>query len=95
MRVNPLAKVDANTRRKLREERDAARRDTRLKARFLSYRMNVPTADESELLLSVDDFELGDVAARRDTHRAAYRGRGPWRRALLVSSRGRLAIGTV
>ena len=56
MRCNPLARIDANTRRKLREERDAARRDTRLKARFLSYRLNLPTSDESELLLTVDDW---------------------------------------
>ena len=42
---------------KLREERDDARGDTRLKARFLSYRLNVPSADESTVLLSVDDWK--------------------------------------
>ena len=61
-RVNPLTAVSADFRRKLLEERDAARRDTRLKARFLSYRLNVPTGDESTMLLTVDDFER--MAAR-------------------------------
>ena len=56
-RVNPLVAVSADFRAKLREERDAARRDSRLKARFLSYRLNVPTGDESTMLLTVDDWE--------------------------------------
>ena len=56
-RCNPLTMVSAPFRRKLLEERDAARRDTRLKARFLSYRLNVPTADESTMLLTVDDWQ--------------------------------------
>ena len=56
-RVNPLTAVSADFRRKLLEERDAARRDTRLKARFLSYRLNVPAGDESTMLLTVDDWE--------------------------------------
>ena len=55
--ANPLVAVDADFRRKLLEERDAARRDTREKARFLSYRLNLPTRDESEMLLTVDDWE--------------------------------------
>ena len=49
--------VSPEFQRKLLEERDAARRDSRLKARFLSYRLNVPTGDESTMLLTVDDFE--------------------------------------
>ena len=56
-RANPLAAVDAKFRAKLLEERDAARKDTRLKARFLSYRLNLPTPDESETLLTIDDWE--------------------------------------
>ena len=56
-RVNPLMNKFAESRAVLIEERDAALRDTRLKARFMSYRMNVPSADESELLLTVDDWE--------------------------------------
>ena len=66
-RCNPLTAVSPEFRKKLLEERDAARRDTRLKARFLSYRLNVPSADESAMLLTVDDFErvcARPVAAR-------------------------------
>ena len=55
-RCNPLSNIDATFRRKLLEERDAARADSRLKARFLSYRLNAPTADEAEMLLTVDDW---------------------------------------
>ena len=56
-RCNPLVNISAEFRKKLLEERDAARRDSRLKARFLSYRLNVPSGDEAEVLLTVDDFE--------------------------------------
>ena len=56
-RCNPLTNISPTFRRKLLEERDAARADTRLKARFLSYRLNVPTADESAVLLTVEDWE--------------------------------------
>ena len=55
-RVNPLANIDAGFRKRLLLERDAARRDSRLKARFLSYRLNVPTQDESQMLLTTDDW---------------------------------------
>ena len=55
-RVNPLYGVDAKFRAKLREERDGARSDSRLKARFLSYRLNVPSGDESSMLLTTDDW---------------------------------------
>ena len=56
-RVNPLVAVSGDFRRKLLEERDAARRDTRLKARFLSYRLNVPSGDESTMLLTGADWD--------------------------------------
>ena len=56
-RVNPLTAISPKFRRKLLDERDAARRDTRLKARFLSYRMNCPTEDESRVLLTVSDWD--------------------------------------
>ena len=56
-RCNPLTAVSPAFRRKLLEERDAARRDSRLKARFLSYRLNVPTGEESTMLLTVEDWE--------------------------------------
>ncbi len=55
--ANPLVEIDAVFRKKLLEERDAAREDTRLKARFMSYRLNIPTADESATLLTVEDVE--------------------------------------
>ena len=56
-RCNPLMWLYPDSRKTLLEERDAARADTRLKARFLSYRLNVPTGDESTVLLTVDDWE--------------------------------------
>ena len=56
-RCNPLTAVSPDFRRKLLEERNGARLDTRLKARFLSYRLNLPTPDESEVLLTVEDFQ--------------------------------------
>ena len=67
-RSNPLTAVSKSFRGKLLEERDAARRDSRLKARFLSYRLNLPSADESEMLLSADDFER--MASREVPERA-------------------------
>ena len=57
-RCNPLARIDSKFRKKLLEERDAALKDSRLKARFLSYRLNSPTADEAHVLLSVSDWRL-------------------------------------
>ena len=56
-RCNPLTAISADFRRKLLQERDGARADTRLKARFLSYRLNIPSGDESTMLLTVDDWE--------------------------------------
>ena len=67
-RVNPLVAVSPEFRRKLLEERDAARRDTRLKARFLSYRLNVPSGDESTMLLTGDDWDA--ICARPMAGRA-------------------------
>ena len=61
-RCNPLMALYPASRAKLLEERDAARGDSRLRARFMSYRLNVPTADEATMLLTVDDWEL--VTAR-------------------------------
>lgn len=56
-RCNPLMARFPESRKVLIEERDAARADSRLKARFLSYRLNLPTADDSEMLLTTDDFQ--------------------------------------
>ena len=56
-KANPLTAISPEFRRKLREERDKARVDSRLRARFLSYRLNVPSGDESTVLLTTDDWE--------------------------------------
>ena len=56
-RVNPLTAISADFRRKLLQERDKARADSRLRARFMSYRLNVPSADEIKVLLTVDDWK--------------------------------------
>ena len=56
-RCNPLTAISAEFRAQLLEERNEARADTRLKARFLSYRLNVPSADAAEVLLTVDDWK--------------------------------------
>ena len=66
-RCNPLTAVSAPFRAKLLEERDAALRDSRLKARFLSFRLNTPTADEAEVLLTVADWK---AVCRRDVEPA-------------------------
>ena len=57
-KANPLTAISRDFRRKLLEERDQALGDTRLKARFLSFRLNIPSADESAILLTVDDWKL-------------------------------------
>ena len=56
-KANPLMALYPESRATLLEERDAARADSRLKARFLSYRLNIPASDESVTLLTVDDWE--------------------------------------
>ena len=56
-RVNPLMWQYPNSRRTLLQELKDAKKDTRLKARFLTYRLNVPTGDESTVLLTVDEWE--------------------------------------
>ena len=55
--VNPLARISADLRETLRRERDEARRDSRLKARFLSYRLNLPSPDETTVLLTTDEWK--------------------------------------
>ena len=69
-RCNPLTAISEVFRRKLREERDEAHRDTRLRARFQSYRLNVPSGDESPpCFLTVDDFERMTQRAVPEAHR--------------------------
>ena len=57
-RVNPLTSISPEFRKRLKVERAEGRADTRNKARFLSYRLNVPSGDESTMLLDVADWEL-------------------------------------
>ena len=61
-RCNPLVASHPEGRAKLLSERDAARRDSRLRARFMSFRLNLPSQDESAALLTVGDWQ--DVIAR-------------------------------
>ena len=56
-RCNPLTAISGDFRKRLLVERDAARIDSRLKARFLSFRLNRPSGDESEVLLTTGDWE--------------------------------------
>ena len=68
MRVNPLARISPELREKLKIERMEARNDIRLKARFLSYRLNVPSGDESTVLLDAAQWRRAlarDVPPRR------------------------------
>ena len=60
-KVNPLTAISPEFRHKLLEERDLAIGDSRLKARFLSFRLNIPSADESAILLTVDDWKLAEA----------------------------------
>ena len=60
-KANPLTAISPDFRRKLLEERDLARGDARLKARFKSFRLNFPSADESAILLTVDDWKLAEA----------------------------------
>ena len=56
-RCNPLTAISKEFRKRLLVERDAARLDSRLLARFKSYRLNLPSGDESEVLLTTADWE--------------------------------------
>ena len=56
-RVNPLMWAFPESRSALLEERDQAKADTRKKAAFLSYRLNLPALDEEVALLTPDEWE--------------------------------------
>ena len=56
-RCSPLSWGFPESRAKLLEQRDEARSDLRLKAAFLSFRLNVPSGDESSVLLTIADWE--------------------------------------
>ena len=59
---NPLMARFPKSRAKLLEERDAGRVSTRARSRYLSYRLNLPTPEESTVLLTVEEW--ADLAAR-------------------------------
>ena len=61
-RCNPLMWHYPESRAVLMQERNEAWRDSRLKSRFLSFRLNTPSADDSQVLLTTSDWEL--VTAR-------------------------------
>lgn len=56
-RCSPLSWSFPASRAKLLEQRDDARSDPRVKADLLSYRLNVPTPDESTVPLTVSQFK--------------------------------------
>ena len=53
-KANPLMAVSKDFREVLIDERNAARADSRKKATFCSYRLNLPSMDEATMLLSID-----------------------------------------
>ena len=57
-RVNPLAAHYPELRQRLRAELREAHKDTSKKAYFVSYKLNTPTLDESQMLLDLDSWEL-------------------------------------
>lgn len=61
-KANPLCNGFPEMRKKLLERRDEARASSRLKARFLSYRLNVPAGDESTMLISAEDWQRCETA---------------------------------
>ena len=53
-RANPLANINPLLRRRLLRERNEARSDERLRARFMSMRLNLPTRGDDVSLLTVE-----------------------------------------
>ena len=94
-RVNPLTVISAPFRKKLRQGLADAQTDTRLKAQFLSFRLNLPSADESTTLLTVDDWQRvvdRPVAPRDGAPVVAYdlgQNRA-WSAAVAIWSTGRI-----
>ena len=92
-RCNPLKWRYPESRRKLLK-RDDARRDPRLKAAFLSYRLIVPSRDESAVLLTVEDWELATGPPRGIADRSGHCCDRPGRRPVVVGGRGDLGVRT-
>ena len=55
-RCNPLMYAFESSRAVLKDELRKALSDDRLRAQFLSYRLNLPTADASVMLLAIEDW---------------------------------------
>ena len=75
LRVNPLARHYPDTAAVLREERDAALADSRQASAYKSFRLNLQSADESTVLLTVDDWKrvcARDVPGRAGRPIVAY-----------------------
>ena len=94
-RCNPLTAISGDFRKRLLVERDDARVDSRLKARYLSFRLNRPSGDESEVLLTVTDWER--VVAREVPEREGrpivgvdLGGGRAWSAAVALWSNGRV-----
>ena len=62
LRVNPIVRISPETVAVLREELKEARSDTRLSGAFKSFRLNLPSGDDSTMLLTTEDW--GRVLAR-------------------------------
>ncbi|MCY4238135.1 MAG: hypothetical protein OXC93_07250 [Rhodospirillaceae bacterium] len=61
LRVNPLARHFPDMRAKIREKLAEAKADSRLRARYLLFTLNLPSADEQTMLLSVEDWQVALV----------------------------------
>ena len=95
LRVNPLMRRFENSRDVLREELKDAQKDARLKARFLSFRLNAPSESEESMLLSVEDWErcLGREVPERDGRPVVgidLGGNRAWSAAVAVWPNGRV-----
>ena len=94
-KANPLKVKYPESRAVLLEERDKARADSRLKARFLSYRLNVPTQDEAQMLMTVEDWKLVEarpvgLPAGRPIVGVDLGGGRAWSAAVAVWESGRM-----
>ena len=94
-RCNPLTAISGDFRKRLLVERDDARLDSRLKGRFMSFRLNLPSGDESSVLLTVTDWQT--VAARSVPEREGrpivgvdLGGGRAWSAAVAVYANGRV-----
>ena len=56
LRSNPVLRINPLLRKTVLSQRDDARVDSRLEAYYKSYRLNLPTADASTMLLTVKDW---------------------------------------